>query len=43
MELAKELTNLKNNPEITYSHNGDMIWDDFYGYIVDDIRNHALY
>lgn len=40
MDLAKELTNLKTN-ETSYSHCGDMSWDDFYADKVNKIRNHA--
>ena len=40
MDLAKELTNLKTH-EISYTHNGDMSWDDFYTQKINDIRNRA--
>lgn len=40
MDLAKELTNLKTN-ETSYTHNGDMSWDDFYTEKINDIRNRA--
>ncbi len=40
MDLAKEITNIKTN-ETSYVHHGDMSWDDFYAYVVNDIRNYG--
>jgi len=40
MDLAKELTNLKTH-ETSYTHNGDMSWDEFYTQKINNIRNRA--
>jgi superfamily II helicase len=42
MNLAKALTNCKTN-ETSYSHYGDMSWDDFYADKVNKNRNYAPY
>lgn len=42
MNLAKTLTNCKTNAT-SYSHHGDMSWDDFYADKVNNSRNYAPY